>query len=154
VPEVRVIPNTETALSVMKTAGWDPRRIAVVDRPVGLTVSPIPLADSTRITEKSPDRVVVRTSANRPALLVLSDVYAHGWKAWVDDKPTPIAITNIAFRGVPVNAGTHTVRFEFAPEALERGRLMTGFLFLVLIVYGIGYAVAANRRRDEEPETA
>lgn len=154
VPDVRVIPNTDSALAFMKSPGWNPRNVAVVDRPVGAALPQSPLADSTIIMEKRPDRVVVRTTTNRPALLVLSDVYAHGWKARVDDKPTPIAITNVAFRGVPVPAGTHIVRFDFDPEDLSRGRLISSFLFLVLIVYGIGYAVVASRRRQEEPEAA
>ncbi len=154
VPEVRVIPNTDSALSYMKAPGWNPRSVAVVDRPIGMTLPQSPLVDSTAIIEKKPDRVVVRAKTNRPALLVLGDVYAHGWKAWVDDKPTPIAITNIAFRGVPVPEGTHTVRFVFDPEALKTGRLISSFLLGVLIVYGIGYAVVAHRRKNEEPEAA
>jgi uncharacterized membrane protein YfhO len=106
------------------------------------------------IVEKRPDKVVVRTTTNRPALLVLGDVYAHGWKAWVDDKPTPIAITDVAFRGVPVDTGTHTVRFEFDPDALKTGRTISLVLFLVLVAYGVWYAATAVRRSDTEPTAA
>ena len=148
VPEVRVIADTDSALSFMKVRGWSPRQVAVVDRPLGITLPATPLADSTAIIERRPDRVVVRTTANRPALLVLSDVYAHGWKAWVDDKPVPIAITNIAFRGVPVGSGSHTVRFEFDPEDLETGRTISLVLFLILLGYG-GWLVAKAMRRPE-----
>ena len=154
VPEVRVMPNTDSALVFMKTPGWNPRSVAIVDRPIGTVLPQTPLVDSTTIVEKRPDRVVVRTKTNRPGLLVLGDVYAHGWKAWVDDKPTPIAITNVAFRGVPVGEGTHIVRFDFDSEALTRGRLISAFLVVVLIVYGIGYAVVARRRGKVEAETA
>jgi hypothetical protein len=154
VPEVRVVPSADSALAFLKRPGWDPRLVATVDRPIGVTLTPGSLIDSTAITEKTPDRVVVRTTTNKAGLLVLADVYAHGWKAWVDDKPTEISINNVAFRGVPVAAGSHTVRFEFDPEALTRGRLISAFLALVLIVYGIGYAVMGRRRRTVEPEPA
>ncbi|MEO8194620.1 MAG: YfhO family protein [Gemmatimonadales bacterium] len=154
VPDVRVIPQTDSALAFMKTRQFDPRAVAVVDRPVGATLTAGPLADSTVVIEKTPDRVVIRTATSRPALLVLADVYAHGWKAWVDGKPTPIAITNVAFRGVPVGVGSHTVRFEFDPEALTTGRTISLVLFVILIGYGVWFAVTRARRPDEEPAAA
>ena len=87
------------------------------------------------------------------ALLVLADVYAHGWKAYVDNQATPIVITNVAFRGVPVAAGEHTVRFVFDPDDLETGRMISSVLLVILIAYGIGYAVVAFRKkRSEEAE--
>jgi uncharacterized membrane protein YfhO len=101
-------------------------------------------------TERRPDKVVVKTTTNRPALLVLGDVYAHGWKAWVDDKPTPIVITNVAFRGVPVAAGTHNVRFEFDPDALTTGRTISLVLFVMLIAYGVWFLVTVARRPQAE----
>jgi hypothetical protein len=147
--EAHVIPNTDSAVSFMKLRGWDPRKTAVVDRPIGVTLPSDPLTGSASIVEKNPDKVVVRTTANRPALLVLADVYAHGWKAWVDDKPTPIAITNVAFRGVPVGAGTHTVRFEFDPEALRTGRTISLILFVLLLAYGVWWVLSWRRSRPE-----
>jgi uncharacterized membrane protein YfhO len=104
------------------------------------------------MTEHEPDRVIVQTRTNQAALLVLSDVYAHGWKAWVDDKPTPIVITNVAFRGVPVTAGNHTIRFEFDPDALRTGRTISLTLFVLLIAYGAWFLF--NNARRERAETA
>jgi hypothetical protein len=152
VPRVQVIPDTDSALAFLKQPGWDPRQIAVVDRPLGVTLPEAPLQHTAVITERRPDQVVVRTNTNRPALLVLADVYAHGWKAYIDEKLTPIAITNVAFRGVPIGAGEHTVRFVFDPDDLETGRIISGILATILIAYGIGYLVL--RRRRKEPEEA
>ena len=154
VPNVRVIPDTDSALAFMKLPAWNPRAIAVVDRPIGLTLPDEPLQQTAAIAERRPDRVVVRTNANRPALLVLADVYAHGWKAFVDDKPTPIAIANVAFRGVPVGAGEHTVRFVFDPDDLRTGRTISAVLFVLLLAYGIGYAVVTMRKSNGEETTA
>jgi hypothetical protein len=147
--EARVIPNTDSALTFMKLRGFDPRAASVVDRPLGVTLPDTPLSGDASIVEKKPDKVVVKTTANRPALLVLSDVYAHGWKAWVDNKPTPIAITNVAFRGVPVGSGTHTVRFEFDPDALRTGRTISLVLFVMLLAYGVWWLLAWRREQRE-----
>jgi hypothetical protein len=148
VPRVQVIANTDSALAFLKQPGWDPRQIAVIDRPIGVTLPETPLQHTAVISERRPDQVVVRTNANRPALLVLADVYAHGWKAYVDEKLTPIAITNVAFRGVPIGAGEHTVRFVFDPDDLETGRIISAILATLLIAYGIGYLVVRRRRKD------
>jgi hypothetical protein len=154
VPSVQVIPGTENALNFLKAKGWNPHDVAVVDRPLGIDLPATPLTGQAEITEKTPDKVVIRTTTNRPALLVDADVYAHGWKAWVDDKPTPIAIANVAFRGVPVTAGTHTVRLEFDPDALRTGRTISMILFLLLIGYGAWYVVSLRRSVAEETEAA
>jgi Predicted membrane protein len=110
------------------------------------------LINSSAIKEKTSDKVVVHTSTNRAALLVLADVYAHGWKAWVDDKPAPIVIANVAFRGVVVPQGEHDVRFEFDPDALFTGMWISGLLFLFLVAYGIWFVISS--RREETAETA
>jgi hypothetical protein len=147
--ETRVIPDTDGALNFMKMRGWNPRQVAVVDRPIGVDLPATPLTGTAEIVEKSPDKVVVRTTADRPAFLVLADVYAHGWKAWVDDSATPIAITNVAFRGVPVGAGTHTVRFEFDPDALRTGRTISLILFVMLLAYGAWWLLTWRRNNRE-----
>jgi hypothetical protein len=154
VPEVRMIPSTDSALAFMRSAEWNPRTLAVVDRPIGTTLPATPLSDSTAIVERNPDLVVVRTATNRPAFLVLSDVYAHGWKAWVDGNRVPIAITNVAFRGVAVPAGAHTVRFEFDPDALRTGRMISSAMFLILVAYGLVFAVTSRRRRVDDEAVA
>ena len=153
VPAVQVIPDTDSALAFMKQPTWNPREVAVIDRPLGVALPAAPLQQTAVITERAPDRVVIRTNANGPALLVLADVYAHGWKAYVDNQATPVVITNVAFRGVPVAAGEHTVRFVFDPDDLETGRMISSVLLVILIAYGIGYAVVAFRKkRSEEAE--
>jgi hypothetical protein len=155
VGDARVIPNTDSALVFMKLKGWNPRNVAVVDRPLGVTLPVTPLSGTASIIDKRPDRVVIRTTTNRPALLVLSDVYAHGWKAWVDDKLTPIAITDVAFRGVPVMDGTHTVRFEFDPDALHTGRTISLVLFTLLVAYGVWFLISLRRKpNDDELQAA
>jgi len=154
VSDARVIPNTDSALAFMKQRDWNPAKVAVVDRPLGITLPAASSGGTAQMTEHKPDRVVVQTRTNQAELLVLSDVYAHGWKAWVDDKPTPIVITNVAFRGVPVAAGNHTIRFEFDPEALRTGRTISLALFVLLIAYGAWFLFAKARRERAETITA
>jgi hypothetical protein len=152
VPNVQVIPNTDSALNFMKSPAFNPRSVAVIDRPLPAPLPTSMLVNSLTVKDKTSDRVDIHTSTNRAALLVLADVYAHGWKAWVDNKPAPIVITNVAFRGVVIPQGEHDVKFEFDPEALFTGLWISGILFVLLIAYGAAMLVM-NNRRSAQPET-
>ena len=46
-------------------------------------------------------------------LLVLAVPYSQGWECYVDGQPTEIIRSNIAFMGVYIPSGEHTVEFEY-----------------------------------------
>jgi Bacterial membrane protein YfhO len=74
--------------------------------------------DVTVITYQ-PARIELTLKASQASLLVLSETYYPGWKAWIDDQPTPIHPVDIALRGVVVPAGAHRLRMEFRPVVLR-----------------------------------
>jgi hypothetical protein len=49
--------------------------------------------------------------------LLVTDRWASGWRAWVNDRETPIWIGNLAFRAVPVARGENRIRFLYCPFA-------------------------------------
>jgi hypothetical protein len=78
-----------------------------------------------RLTRDEETLVEVEADLSAPGLLVLADSYYRGWRARVDGEPAPILPTNHLFRGVPVPAGRHRVRFEYRPWSLRIGAAMT-----------------------------
>ena len=70
------------------------------------------------VTKYEPSRIELSLRASRASLLVLSETYYPGWKAWIDGQPTPIHSVDIALRGVVVPAGAHQLRMEFRPVIL------------------------------------
>jgi hypothetical protein len=142
------------ALALMHAEAWDARETAFVTGP-GLPPLPeTPLEGSAEVVTHSPDRVVVRTRANRPALLVLADNHSHGWEARVDGVPTEILTANHTFRGVVVPEGERTVEFTFHPARLHTGfRLYLGG-WAVLLAFGIAAVVARRRTRRARPVEA
>ncbi|CAN5719768.1 YfhO family protein [soil metagenome] len=145
VPEVRVV-GEAAAVEVMRGAEFDPRRTALLAEAPAVAFSGEPLAGSAEVTEYTPDRVVVQTQANRPAMLVLADNYYPGWRATIGGAAVPILRANHTFRGVTVPAGTHNVVFEFVPTSLRTGFAIYVATLLLLAGYAI-YAVM-HRRRD------
>jgi hypothetical protein len=80
-----------------------------------------------RIVEgPDPDELFVEVRLESPGVLVLSDTFYPGWRAWVDGVAAPIHPANLLFRAVSVPAGTHAVRFCYRPRSLARGFLLFG----------------------------
>lgn len=144
VPDVVSVGAGES-LQAVQSPGFDPRAVAVVTG-AAPTLPAGPLTGGAEIVERSPDRVVVSTRADRDAFLVLADNYYEGWRAEVDGKETPVLLTNHTFRGVVVPAGEHTVVFEFRPRELFRGFWIYAVGFGALALYGVW--LLARRRRS------
>jgi uncharacterized membrane protein YfhO len=70
----------------------------------------------------------------------------------VDGRPAPILPANHLFRAVPVDAGTHRVRFVYAPASFRVGVAST-LLGLVLLSWlgGRGSPEARNTAARDSP---
>jgi hypothetical protein len=68
---------------------------------------------SAKIISYTPNKVVIKTSSNSPALLFLSDNYYPGWKAMADGKSSKIYRADYSFRSVIVPKGESIVEFLF-----------------------------------------
>jgi hypothetical protein len=96
----------------------------------------------------APERVVVRTEAPAPAVLVLVDAFDPGWRAALDTgEALPILRANILTRAVVVPAGVHRVTFSYHTPLLKAGAgaSATGVILSLAL---IGFAW---RRRHEHP---
>ena len=73
------------------------------------------LISAANITEYQNEKVKIATDSQYDGLLVLTDSYYPGWRAYVDGKEQKIYPANIAFRGVFVPKGKHIVTFIYTP---------------------------------------
>jgi uncharacterized membrane protein YfhO len=92
-----------------------------------------------------PNAIELSAQTSRGGLLVLSETYYPGWKAWLDDQPTPIYCTDIALRGVLVPAGTHRVRMEFRPLILPIALGISLITAILLAISAFVYRKSARR---------
>jgi hypothetical protein len=115
------------ALARVAAGNFDFHHSVILERaPAGLEPSGARFpVRSAAIVAYAPERVEIETQAGRPGLLVLSDSFFPGWRAWVDDVETEILRANGLFRAVAVSAGSHRVRFEYRPASLRFGAALT-----------------------------
>ncbi|MGB5050571.1 MAG: hypothetical protein WBO46_16615, partial [Caldilineaceae bacterium] len=99
---------------------------------------------SAQFAAYTPERIVVATAGDAPALLVLRDAFYPGWRATIDGAPAQVYATDVLFRGVALPAGTHEVIFVYDPPAWRWGLLLSSLGIVVwLLLLGLGW----RRRR-------
>jgi uncharacterized membrane protein YfhO len=136
VGRIRRADDMKAALALLGSPGFDPGREAVVEGGVefeGAAMAQTPVT----VVKYTAREVVVETDSPSPAYLVTSEPFYPGWQAFVDGRPKPLHLTNVAFRGLPVPAGRHEVRMRFAPAILWRSAALSaagwGLFFIVLL---------------------
>ncbi|HUS14917.1 MAG TPA: YfhO family protein, partial [Chloroflexia bacterium] len=142
---VQVTAGEPAAAAWMAGATWAQTRSypAVVEAaPATVSaVQPGPAGESpgnVTVPQYTPGHIQVVTNATRPALLVLAESLAPGWRATLDGHPVDILRTNYLSQGVVVPAGTHTVELRYFPDSLLYGGLVSGaglLGFVALIVW-------------------
>ena len=118
-------PSSGTALDAMEHQPFDPRTEAIVAA-ADASAANLPEASgevvgSAHIQEYVTDRVRLQASASQDALLVLTDTFYPGWRAFVDGQEQPIVRTDLLFRGVRLPAGDHQVELRFDPTSVKLG---------------------------------
>ncbi|NOT61585.1 MAG: YfhO family protein, partial [Acidobacteria bacterium] len=91
-----------------------------------------------RIVRHHANRLVIETEAERPTVLVVSEVFHPGWRATLDGAATRIYATDYLLRGVIVPAGKHRIVMRYVAPAAQRGALLAGvtlLMFLAVIIY-------------------
>ncbi len=153
VGDVAVTADPDRTLGMMQDTSWMPHTSAVVEATEDLGLPGGSVAGGAEVVLHSPDRVVVETAADRPALLVLSDNFYEDWRASLDGEATTIYRTNHTFRGVVVPAGEHTVEFTFEPTRLYRGLYIYLACLGILAVFGLLHVRSLVPRRSPPPAT-
>jgi hypothetical protein len=119
VHQVRPVASIAEARDIIQRHQIDFRDAAITNEPIALPSGGMAnVSDQVKVIQYQPTRIELATRSSQGSLLVLSETGYPGWKAWLDDQPTPIYPTDIAFEGVVVPAGAHRVRLEFRPLIL------------------------------------
>ena len=64
---------------------------------------------------------LIKTGNNDASILVLTDIYYPGWKAFIDETETKIYRADGLVRAVFIPEGQHTIEFVYQPESYYNG---------------------------------
>ena len=124
-------------------AEFNPRKIAYVEVPVGL---PLDCTGTAEIVQETSSNIKVEVKMETPGLVVLSDLWDNGWRAYLNGQPVPILRANHAVRGVVVTAGKAELEFRYEPRSVAVGLRLAGLAAGVLLAWAeIGRASCRER---------
>jgi hypothetical protein len=94
--------------------------------------NPIPQPDavgSARLLSESPNALEIEAQADKPALLLITDLYARDWKAEAlpgsVQKNYSLMPADYILRAIPLAAGQHHLRVVYAPAGLSMGIIIS-----------------------------
>jgi hypothetical protein len=156
------IMDSKTILSMMAQKEFDPsQKVFVEEEPKWDNFRCPPLVEGSKgglkehlsgtknkveFISESNNRLRLQVGTTEDSLLVLSDTYYPGWKAFVNGKETKIYRADYTFRAIPLTAGTHRVEFVYDPISFKLGAGGTLLGILGCIVMG---TIMRRRRRSK-----
>jgi len=153
VHQVEVIESDDKVLERLREPEFDPRQVVILPhRPDLALPSQVEGESSVVILERQPERMVLKVDMVANGLLVLSEVYYPGWRAYADGEEVPIYRADHVLRAVPLRAGHHRVEMVFDPPWPKVGLAVSG-VTLLLAVALIGVAVAKRKTEGNRSDT-
>jgi hypothetical protein len=132
--------HMDEALRILRSPEFDVGAEAVIE---GAGALPAGGDGTVRTVRYSPREVVLETETAAPAFLVTSETWYPGWHATLDGIGHRLVLTNVAFRGIPVPAGRHTITMRFDPPILARSAFASAAGIAMVVV---ALAVGDNKR--------
>lgn len=131
--DYQVIRDKDKILGRLFDDSFDYRKTVIVEDelpvPTDANNEPVGTAALDRYEE---NKVSIKTNSKSSAILVLTDNYYPGWKAYVNGKEENVYRANYTLRGVTVPKGKNLVEFRYEPLSLKIGIYIS---FLSLLAY-------------------
>ena len=138
-----VITDDAAAVARVHQPTFDPATTALLRADPGCALGPAPAAPgAAEVVGHEATHWAIRTTADAPALLVLSENAYPGWEVTLDGAPAEGLTAYTAIRAVCVPAGEHTVEWRFRPRVY-----LVGAAFSLMALLLLGAAIVSLRRR-------
>jgi hypothetical protein len=122
-------------------ATFDPMAQALSPRPIAGVLPAVAAEPSVEVVSYDADEIQLDASPATDALLVTSELFHPGWRAWIDGRRVGIENVNAGFRAVTVPAGRHRVVLRYRPLSQR-----LGYAIGVACVVGLGVSWIGRRR--------
>ena len=133
-----VVAEKKGILRKMDQDSFDPRKTVLLEQSPGIGGSPASGEGLCQIIDHSTDHLTVRAKTPRDAILLITDSYSKGWQIaplhTAGQQNYTILPANYMLMAVPLKAGEHTLRLEYAPAGYRVGKWVSlGGLSMYLI---------------------
>jgi hypothetical protein len=149
----QTVPDAGAALSAIHDPNFDPAQVVVLEQANGVGepdgISSGQKTAGVTIAGYGPNEIRLETTSTAPGILVLSEVYYPGWRAWVDDREVQVLRADFLFRALPVEAGTHRVRLLYDPISFKIGEALFGVTVLAIVGWGAWETRKSRRQRNQ-----
>jgi len=143
------IKDETTALKRLASPAFNPRAAAILEHDAGLAKAPPqgPALTRARITRLLPEKVEIRADLRERGVLVMTDFFYPGWRAYVDGAEAPILRANTIMRGLVLDKGPHKVVFVYRPLPFRIGLWVSILTLAGLLIYlGLDIKKGARKR--------
>ncbi len=136
-----LLPQRDRIFAAMNHPAFDPRQQVILET----TPDPAPVKGKAKgtatITEAGTDYLILEANLPAPAILLITDAYSSGWRAVAlpgsSQEHYDLLPANYILRAVPLSAGNHRLRIEYAPLGYRIGK----WISLVSLVFFAGLLV-------------
>lgn len=144
--DVEVMPNQEAAIYFTSDMGRvDPVQTAVLETAPDPAPRPVTGAESARITDFSPHRVVAEVELSAPGVVVFSEIDYPGWIAYANGERVERLRAFGILRAVALPAGEWEIEWRFRPLTVYVGLALCAVTVLGL---SVGFAYRKMRSTD------
>jgi hypothetical protein len=131
VPAMRVPQQDGHLLNTYYEESFDPLKEVLLNEEIDFKQSSNFEGAVQQVTYR-PNHVTVKTVQQGGGFLVLMDSYFPGWTVTVDGHDRPILRANHYYRAVQLDSGSHTLEFDYFPEGLNTGLMISGMSVLLM----------------------
>ncbi|MDQ3813348.1 MAG: hypothetical protein M3347_05300 [Armatimonadota bacterium] len=147
VHDYAVVEGRERIFNALNASAFDPRRQVILEttpepKPVQAKPPDSKASGKLRLVDSSTDHLTIEAELPRPAILLITDSYSSGWRAVAlpdsVQQNYELLPANYVLRAIPLAAGRHHLRVEYAPLAFQVGKWVS-LVSLLLYVTLLGW---------------
>jgi hypothetical protein len=140
VPGAKILPGRDEIFATLSDPAFDSTQTVLLES------APSPAPDPSakgmaKIVAETPESLTIEADTDKPAMLLITDLYAHGWRAEAlpgsAQQNYAIMPGDYILRAIPLQAGHHALRVVYAPAAFPEGvalSLTAWFLWVASLV--------------------
>jgi len=159
----RVVTNYHEIFSTLTNSSFNMEEEVILESPPDPPPQPAREKGTVKLLASSTDWLEIEADTSTPALLLITDAYARGWRALAlpgsAQSRYEVMPADYCLRAIPLAAGRHLLRVEYSPSGFRIGKWVSiaawaAFLVLTGLVLKNHLEAGAGTAGRESPPAA